>query len=55
MRSSLRLGQNTFIVPSHDLVIVRMGHHAGARASRDAVRAAQKELMAAIPPKKERT
>jgi CubicO group peptidase (beta-lactamase class C family) len=48
-------GQNTFIVPSHDLVIVRMGHSAGAQASRDLVRAAQKELMAAIPPKKERT
>jgi CubicO group peptidase (beta-lactamase class C family) len=43
-------GQNTFIVPSHDLVIVRMGHHAGARASREAVRAAQKELLAVIPP-----
>jgi CubicO group peptidase (beta-lactamase class C family) len=48
-------GQNTFIVPSHDLVIVRMGHHAGGRASREAVRAAQKELMAAIPPRKDRT
>jgi len=48
-------GQNTFIVPSHELVIVRMGHHAGARASREAVRAAQKELMAAIPLKKDRT
>ncbi len=48
-------GQNTFIVPSHDLVIVRMGHSAGAQASREAVRAAQKELMAAVPPKKDRT
>jgi CubicO group peptidase (beta-lactamase class C family) len=41
-------GQNTFIVPSHDLVIVRMGDHPGARASRAAVRAAQKEIIAAI-------
>ncbi len=48
-------GQNTFIVPSHDLVIVRMGHHAGGRASRESVRAAQKELLAAVPAKKERT
>jgi CubicO group peptidase (beta-lactamase class C family) len=48
-------GQNTFIVPSHDLVIVRMGHHAGGRASRESVRAAQKELMAAIPAKKDPT
>jgi CubicO group peptidase (beta-lactamase class C family) len=42
-------GQHTFIVPSHDLVIVRMGHHAGGRASREAVRAAQKEILAAVP------
>lgn len=47
-------GQNTFIVPSHDLVIVRMGHHAGGRASPESVRAAQKELMTAVPAKKDR-
>jgi CubicO group peptidase (beta-lactamase class C family) len=41
-------GQNTFIVPSHDLVIVRLGDHPGARASRAAVRAAQAEILAAI-------
>jgi CubicO group peptidase (beta-lactamase class C family) len=41
-------GQNTFIVPSHDLVIVRLGDHPGARASREAVRAAQREIMAAL-------
>jgi CubicO group peptidase (beta-lactamase class C family) len=41
-------GQNTFIVPSHQLVIVRMGDHPGARESRNAVRAAQTEIMAAI-------
>jgi CubicO group peptidase (beta-lactamase class C family) len=44
-------GQHTFIVPSHDLVMVRMGHHAGGRASRDGLRAAQKEILAALPAK----
>lgn len=45
-------GQHTFVVPSHDLVIVRMGHHAGGRASRESLRAAQKELLQAVPASK---
>ena len=33
-------GQNTWIVPSHDLVIVRMGHMAGQGPARTATNAA---------------
>ena len=42
-------GQNTFIVPSHDLVIVRMGHFRGAAAGRRTTNAALSRLMEAIP------
>jgi CubicO group peptidase (beta-lactamase class C family) len=42
-------GQNTFIVPSHDLVIVRMGHFRGAAAGRRTTNAALSQLMEAIP------
>jgi CubicO group peptidase (beta-lactamase class C family) len=42
-------GQNTFIIPSHDLVIVRMGHFRGAAAGRKALNAAFTHLMAAVP------
>jgi CubicO group peptidase (beta-lactamase class C family) len=43
-------GQNTFIVPSHDLVIVRMGHFRGAGAGRRTTNAALARLMEAIKP-----
>jgi CubicO group peptidase (beta-lactamase class C family) len=44
-------GQDTYIVPSHDLVIVRMGHYPGSRAGFQDVRRAQALLMEAIPRK----
>jgi CubicO group peptidase (beta-lactamase class C family) len=43
-------GQNTFIIPSHDLVVVRMGHFRGAAAGRKTLNAAFTHLMAAVPP-----
>ena len=42
-------GQNTFIIPSHQLVVVRMGHFRGAAAGRKTLNAAFTHLMAAIP------
>jgi CubicO group peptidase (beta-lactamase class C family) len=44
-------GQNTWIVPSHDLVIVRMGHMRGAGAARRPTNAALALVMEAIAPK----
>lgn len=41
-------GQWTFIVPSHDLVIVRMGHRIGARAGEEALNRAIDKLIEAI-------
>jgi CubicO group peptidase (beta-lactamase class C family) len=43
-------GQETIIVPSRALVIVRMGHFPGARAGGQDLRRAQAILMEAIPP-----
>lgn len=42
--------QNVFIVPSHELVIVRMGHYPGMRIGARDLRRAQELLMEAIPP-----
>ena len=42
-------GQNTFIVPSHDLVVVRMGHQRGERVARRVTNEALRLLMEAIP------
>ena len=44
-------GQNTWIVPSHDLVIVRMGHMRGQGPARRATNAALKLVIEAIGPK----
>jgi CubicO group peptidase (beta-lactamase class C family) len=41
-------GQRTFIVPTHDLVVVRMGHYRGDRAGMRTLNAALKELMLAV-------
>ena len=41
-------GQYTFIVPSYDLVIVRMGHFRGVSAAAKTLRAAQSEIIASI-------
>jgi hypothetical protein len=37
------------IIPTHDLVVVRMGHHRGDRAGMNALKAALAELMLAAP------
>jgi CubicO group peptidase (beta-lactamase class C family) len=42
-------GQNTFIIPSHQLVVVRMGHFRGAAAGRKTLNEAFTHLMAAVP------
>ena len=45
-------GQRTVIIPSHDLVVVRMGHMRGDRAGMKALNAALAELMQAVPAKR---
>jgi CubicO group peptidase (beta-lactamase class C family) len=42
-------GQWTFVIPSHELVVVRMGHFKGQGAGQRALNKAFTELMAAIP------
>jgi CubicO group peptidase (beta-lactamase class C family) len=42
-------GQNTIIVPTHDLVVVRLGHYAGATEGGKALNRALALLMEAIP------
>lgn len=41
-------GQRVIIVPSHDLVVVRMGHRRGGRAGDEALNKAFEKLMTAI-------
>jgi CubicO group peptidase (beta-lactamase class C family) len=41
-------GQWTFVVPSHQLVVVRMGHYRGASAGQRALNRAFPELLAAV-------
>jgi len=48
-------GQTVLIVPSHGLVVVRIGHYKGARAGTEAFRRALAILMDAVPPAKGRT
>ena len=42
-------GQRTLIVPSHDLVVVRLGHYKGATVGSQSFRRALELLMEAIP------
>ncbi|MDH3224638.1 MAG: serine hydrolase, partial [Gemmatimonadota bacterium] len=42
-------GQTTLIVPTHDLVVVRLGHYSGAQAGGQALRRALSILMEAVP------
>jgi CubicO group peptidase (beta-lactamase class C family) len=42
-------GQFTFMVPTHDLVIVRMGHYKGAAAGEAAMKRGMAMLMKAVP------
>jgi len=41
-------GQRTFIIPTHDLVVVRMGHYRGDRAGMKSLNAALGELVSAV-------
>ena len=43
-------GQWTFVIPSHDLVVARMGHYRGAGAGQRALNQAFTHLLAAVPP-----
>lgn len=45
-------GQYTIIVPSHDLVVVRIGRYAGVRHAADSLNRALAMLMEAIPEKR---
>ncbi len=42
-------GQNTIVIPSHEMVVVRLGHY-GGEGGRDALRRALEILMEAVPP-----
>jgi CubicO group peptidase (beta-lactamase class C family) len=42
-------GQTTLIIPSHDLIVVRMGHYKGAAPGAESFRKALALLMQAIP------
>ena len=42
-------GQTTLIVPSHDLVVVRLGHYKGSTAGTASLRKALAMLMEAVP------
>jgi CubicO group peptidase (beta-lactamase class C family) len=43
-------GQETFIVPSRDLVVVRLGHFSGERGADASLNRALQALLAALPP-----
>ncbi len=42
-------GQKTFVIPSHDLVVVRIGHYSGFEASQVTLAEALATLMRAVP------
>jgi CubicO group peptidase (beta-lactamase class C family) len=46
-------GQTTLIVPSHDLVVVRLGHYKGAQAGGQALRRALELLLETVPERAE--
>jgi hypothetical protein len=42
-------GQTTIIVPTHDLVVVRLGHYKGEHFAKIALARALEQLLAAVP------
>lgn len=42
-------GQNTIVIPSHDMVVVRLGHYSGSGPGGDALERALALLMEAVP------
>ena len=42
-------GQSTIIIPTHDMVVVRIGHYSGAGPGRRALDEALRLLMEAVP------
>jgi len=42
-------GQKTMIIPSHDLVVVRLGHYSGVEASQESLSRALAVLVEAVP------
>ena len=45
-------GQTTLIIPSHDLVVVRLGHYRGSNPGTQSFKRALAILMEAVPKKK---
>lgn len=45
-------GQTTLIIPSHDLVVVRLGHYKGSQAGDAGFQHALAILMEAVPRRK---
>jgi hypothetical protein len=45
--------QKTFIIPSHDLVVVRLGHYKGADPGDEGLKNALSLLMEAVPESRE--
>jgi hypothetical protein len=45
-------GQTTLIIPSHDLVVVRLGHFKGNEAGGKSFNSSLALLIEAVPPKK---
>jgi CubicO group peptidase (beta-lactamase class C family) len=44
-------GQHAFVIPSHDLVVVRLGHYRGQDAGERALSRALELVLAAVPPR----